>query len=342
MAEYNLLHCYSATRSTIDDVEIIRLSNLTDDVSVSIAPQVGNNAFEFLVGGKNYFWFPHSSIGEFAENPQLCGNPLLTPWANRLDQHAFYANGTQYKLNPELHNYLTDPLDQPIHGLLLYSSWWEVTQLDAQEGLASVTSCLDFSSHQSLMEQFPFPHRLEMRYVLRNDTLKVQLGIENTGTDPMPVSVGFHPYFQLHDCPRDEWVVHIAADSVWNLNENLIPTGSKSSVQEVFPNSRKMVLKGHSLDHVFGDLHGDEFTQFRVQGKKEQLVVTYGKKFPVAVIYAPDGPGQSFICFEPMSGITNAFNLAHQNIYNGLMSIQPGETWKEDYMITVRQSEPRQ
>jgi hypothetical protein len=36
--------------------------------------------------------------------------------------------------------------------------------------------------------------------------------------------------------------------------------------------------------------------------------VVYGPKYTVAVIYAP--PGKDFICFEPMSAITDAFNLA--------------------------------
>jgi aldose 1-epimerase len=60
--------------------------------------------------------------------------------------------------------------------------------------------------------------------------------------------------------------------------------------------------------------------------------VTYGPKYTVAVVYAP--PGKSFICFEPMSGITDAFNLAHAGVYKELQSIPPGGHWRESFWIS--------
>ena len=35
--------------------------------------------------------------------------------------------------------------------------------------------------------------------------------MENQASEPMPVGVGYHPYFQLPDMPRDQWKVHVAA-----------------------------------------------------------------------------------------------------------------------------------
>jgi aldose 1-epimerase len=68
-----------------------------------------------------------------------------------------------------------------------------------------------------------------------------------------------------------------------------------------------------------------------VQAKKERVTVEYGPKYTVAVVYAP--PAQSFICFEPMAAITNAFNLAHAGVYKDLQSIPPGGQWKESFWI---------
>jgi aldose 1-epimerase len=56
-------------------------------------------------------------------------------------------------------------------------------------------------------------------------------------------------------------------------------------------------------------------------------------KYHTAVVYAPGGEGRDFICFEPMSGITNAFNLAHRGRYDDLQSIAPGAEWVESYSI---------
>jgi aldose 1-epimerase len=69
-----------------------------------------------------------------------------------------------------------------------------------------------------------------------------------------------------------------------------------------------------------------------VAGKHQKITVSYGLNYKVAVIYAPQG--RDFICFEPMAALTNAFNLAHQHIYEDLQTIGPGEHWRENFFIT--------
>jgi len=55
------------------------------------------------------------------------------------------------------------------------------------------------------------------------------------------------------------------------------------------------------------------------------------------VVYAPlptaASPDRSFVCFEPMAGITNAFNLAHRGVYKELQQIPPGQTWRESFWV---------
>jgi len=68
-----------------------------------------------------------------------------------------------------------------------------------------------------------------------------------------------------------------------------------------------------------------------VQGAKQKISVLFGPRFTVAVIYAPKG--RPFICFEPMTGLTNAFNLAHAGLYRDLQSIPPGDAWQESFWI---------
>lgn len=327
---------HSAVRETVDGVPVVRLRS-PQGASVSIAPRIGNLAYEFLVGGKNAFWFPFSSLGEFAASPALCGNPFLAPWANRLDEHGFQFEGARYALNRGLGNYLLDQFDQPIHGLLVYASQWRVVSMDAGESGASVTSRLEFSRHPSLMAQFPFAHEIEMTYRLTDRALQVTTVVRNLSAEAMPVSVGFHPYFQVHDCPRDEWRLHLATDSVWDLNERFTPTGGKTPIGSALPDAGSLPLRGRALDHVFGDLHrgGSRWPSFHVTGARERVRVDYGPGFEVAVVYAPRGEGQSFVCFEPMSGVTNAFNLASRGVYDALPVILPGKAWSARFRIVV-------
>src|SRR5579863_8416187 len=87
---------YTARRTTADGVAVVRLEDQRHHTTVSVAPTVGNVAFELMVNGHNALWFPFPSVAAFRAKPRICGIPLLAPWADRLDEIAFYANGRKY------------------------------------------------------------------------------------------------------------------------------------------------------------------------------------------------------------------------------------------------------
>jgi aldose 1-epimerase len=180
-----------------------------------------------------------------------------------------------------------------------------------------------------MMAQFPFAHSIEMTYRLHEGVLEVRTAIENLSAAPMPVGIGYHPYFQLHDAPRDQWRVHLAARDHLALSKMFIPTGERKPLE--FPDP--LPLAGVALDDVFGGLVRDtsERATFSVEGAHEKISVIYGPKYTVAVVYAP--AGRQFICFEPMSTITDGFNQAHAGLYKELQSIPPGATWRESFWI---------
>jgi aldose 1-epimerase len=320
---------YSAGKSSDHGIEIVRLADAPRKTEVSIVPSVGNMAYEMKVNGRNILFGPFGNVSELKAKPALAGVPFLAPWANRLDQDAYWVNGKKYLLNPDLANFRYDGNHKPIHGLLAFRPDWQVTRLEADDKSARVTSRLEFTRYPDLMAQFPFAHTLEMTYRLENGTLEVETVLHNQSTQPIPVAIGYHPYFQLHDAPRDEWQVHLAAREQYVLSDVLIPTGERK------PHSFKdpQPLAGAQLDTVFGALvrGADGRAHFSVTGKQEKISVIYGPKYTVAVVYAP--PGRNFICFEPMAAITNAFNLAQKGAYKELQSLPPGEDWRESFWI---------
>ena len=321
---------YSVRRETVGGIDVVRLVDAARAVEVAIAPSVGNTAFEWKVRGKNFLYFPYPGPAEFARRPRFCGVPFLAPWANRIDVDGYWANGKRYLFNPELCNVSRDGNQHPIHGLLTYSNLWKVVEAEGDDRAAWLTSRLEFWRHPDLMAQFPFPHTLTMTYRLHDGTVEVETAIENHGVDPMPVGIGYHPYFRLHDVPRDEWRVHLAARDHLILNAQLIPTGESKPIEFADPHS----LSTGQLDDVFSNLvrDPDGLARFHVEGGRERVTVTYGPKYTVAVVYAPKG--QDFICFEPMAAITNAFNLAHAGLYKELQSVAPGASWKESFWMT--------
>lgn len=320
---------YTIEKTTVDSVEVYVLRDQAHATEVRVVPGIGNNSYEMTVKGQKVFWSPYQTLGEFAAKPAHLGNPLLWPWANRIDGASYWVGGRQYSLDLTVGNVNPGPNNTPIHGLLVYTKLWQVKSSKADGHGASLTARIEFWRHPELMAQFPFAHNIEMTYRLANGALEVETAIENLSTGPLPVSLGYHPYFQITDAPRDEWRVHLPAKDRLALSNRLIPTGEKSPN----PYADPLKLEGVSLDDVFDGLvrDADGKSRFWVEGKKQRITVEYGPHYEVAVVYSPKGRG--FICFEPMTGPTNAFNAAHAGWYKGLQSVAPGTTWKESFRV---------
>jgi len=324
-----------AQYSVHQEGDVVRLEDARRQTTVSIIPSRGNSAFDMRVKGKKVLQFPYANVEAYKAGRGLSGIPFLAPWANRLDEPAFYANGKKYPFNLELGNVRPGEQNHPIHGFLTTASQWEVVEAKADAAAAWITSRLDFYRQPQFMAQFPFAHSIAMTYRLMDGTLEVLVKLLNLSAEPMPVAIGFHPYFQVNDAPRDEWTFGIAARTEWILSKELIPTGETRPIEQLLSKPQGGTLKGLALDHVFGDLIRDAAGKATmwVQGKAERIEVVFGPNYRAVVVYSPGGPGRDFICFEPMTGITDALNLAHRGLYKELQSIPPGQTWQESFWV---------
>jgi len=348
--------------------DVVQLRDAQTDTTVSVMTTV-SNAYEMVVKGQNVIRIPFATVDDFRARPGLNGIPLLAPFANRLDETAFYANGKKYNLDMELGN-VRGPI--PIHGYLSNAKDWKMVEAKADGKAAWVTNRLDFYRNPQWMQQFPFAHTLEMMYRLADGILEVRTKIENLSIEPMPVAIGFHPYFQLTDSTREDWVLSIGAKTQFLLADNKIPTGETQPADKFFPDRKAVPLKDFDLDHVFGDLDRDAQGRavMSVKGKAQQLDVLLGPNYKSIVLYSPNpanarggggrggGGGQStatpapsgmpeipltaakdtvtnrgFIAFEPMVGITDSMNLAQKGLYKELQSIPPGGTWQESFWL---------
>jgi aldose 1-epimerase len=198
--------------------------------------------------------------------------------------------------------------------------------------------------------------------------LEVRTKVLNLSAEPMPVALGYHPWLQLTDSPRDEWTITVPARTRWLLSYQKVPTGVTEPTDTFFPGF-KGALKDYNLDDVFTDLVRDAQGRATatLKGRTQQIEISQGPNFRALIVYSPNptntgkgsqipppnpnppaagaAPAQApppapnplatpnFICFEPMAGITNALNLAHRGVYKELQSIQPGGTWQESFWI---------
>jgi aldose 1-epimerase len=314
-------------------IEVVELKDPRTATTVSIVPSVGNVAFSMKVNGQELLYWPFESVAAFKTKPTLSGIPLLAPFANRLDETAFYANGTRYAFDLTLGN-VRSPI--PIHGFVTSTDRWQLIEQKTDATAAWATSRLDFSSEPNWMRQWPFAHTIEVTHRIERGVLEVRTRITNRSADPMPLAIGFHPYFQLTDSPRDEWTIAVGARQHWLLSGAKLPTGETEPIERLFQNPQAVSLADHDLDDVFSDLGRDATGRatLTVRGRQQAIDIVFGPNYRAAVIYAPRG--RNFICVEPMVGITNALNLAHKGVYRELQNVARGESWQESFWIAPR------
>ena len=328
--------------------DVVTLSDTRTALVVRVLTPA-SNAYQMTVKGEDVIRRTWNTLDDIRGQLGLNGVPLLWPYANRLDEQAFYANGQKYSFDPGLGN--TGRGAIPIHGFVTGADAWKVVEAKADARSAWVTMKLDFFRIPRYMKQFPFAHTLTMTYRVQDGTLEVHTRIDSLSDEPMPVAIGFHPYFQLTDSPREEWRIAIGAKTHWKLEPSKLPTGETEPITQFLPDPKHVLVKDVMLDDIFTDLERDERGRATLSliGKAQQVDVLIGPKFRTALVYTPPnnpnrggGPGpnpappvpmRGSVAFEPMAAITNALNLTQKGLYKELQSIEPGGSWEESFWI---------
>jgi aldose 1-epimerase len=325
---------YTAEKTSEQNVPMVRLSDTVQGVEVEILPTLGNRVYQMRVRDKNILYYPSGDLSDHLKSPCLGGVPFLAPWADLLDEQAFWANGKRYGFNMSLGNVWGQ---RPIHGLLTDSPLWQVMEVAADHHSAHVTSRLEFWKYPDLMAQWPFAHEYQITHRLAGGVLEVKTTVTNLSLDPMPMAIGFHPYFQIPSIPRDEWMAHLAARTRVMADQNQIPTGEMRPLD--IPNPSP--LRDQVLDDCFTDLEPDAEgrARFSIEAGGKTIEILFGPNYRVATIYLPAPPPEEnakFVCIEPLTAIINGVNLSRQDKYSGLQTVPAGSEWTESFWIGAR------
>jgi len=268
--------------------DVVQLRDGTSDTVVSVLLPV-NNAYEMVVKGKNVIRMTINSVDQMRANPGLNGIPFLAPFANRLDEDAFYANGKKYNFDMELGNVRGAV---PIHGYLSGTSHWQLVQFKADGKSAWVTSKLEFTKYPDYMKQFPFAHTITMTYRLANGAMEVHTRLDNHSAEPMPVAIGFHPYFALTDSARKDWTLSAPLKKHWLLTDTKVPTGQTEPAENFFGGDPHSVplsrFADKPIDDVFSDIERDDKGRGTItfKGASQSISLTAGSNFKGFVLYS--------------------------------------------------------
>ncbi|MGH3562861.1 MAG: aldose 1-epimerase, partial [Mycobacterium sp.] len=204
-------------------MHIVTLRNPSSPVEAQFVPDAGMIGISLTDSGVQLLG-QHRGLDAYISDAKTMGIPLLYPWANRLAANAYTAEGETITLTPGNNGVRTDPNGLPIHGVLAAYPRWRVLAELANE----LTAELDFGADPGLLASFPFPHLLALTVRLSGRELTVITVVTPTGDKAVPLCFGFHPYLQLPNVARSEWLIETPPLRHLGLDERCLPTGETS------------------------------------------------------------------------------------------------------------------
>jgi aldose 1-epimerase len=233
----------------------------------------------------------------------------LVPLGNRVEGNGFDMGGRRYRFEPNT--------EEPfyIHG----DGWLGRWKVEEKSG-AGIT--LSFVQEQP--GQSPHVYRAMQSITLDGATLRMELSVQNCGTEALPFGIGFHPYF-----PRSAGTKLSAPASLWwTEGADYLPK-VREPVPETADFSRLRELPVHRLNHCFEGWTSMAKIVWPETGLGARIAAD--PIFSRYMLYAPD-EDPTFFCLEPMSHAPNALAMAGPE---GLHVLAPGETLSGGFSISV-------
>lgn len=291
------------------------------DLEVTLLPRLGNNVISLWDRREEREVLRRPDEGDlefYMQKPYHFGIPLLIP-PGRISKGKFEYDGQQYQFDRNTAN------DNHIHGLHRTQSWCVSDIQEDEEGCA-VTTEFKTTDDPRWMEQLPAPLKFEMTYRLQDASLQQTLKVTHLGGDrSIPFGIGYHTWFMIDGQP-ERWNLKLPVESVYALNEELLPTGEVEPLGPLEALNDGLNLQGTNFD-----------TALRIGNKRpvEALLMRddgYGLQYRADenlfrhwVIYTK-GTADQFLCIEPYTWLPDAPNLPQGPDFTGLISLAPGQS----------------
>ncbi len=219
-----------------------------------------------------------------------------------------------------------------MHGLLLSSRVDEMRQetTEEQDTVRGTLRAGDFQGRWLSQAEVEFEN------VLRSDSFAATIKVRNVGEEPLPMGIGWHPYFNLPSGRRQQARLRIPARSRLPVNDydEVLPTGEIVPVEGTvydfsMPGGR--ALGDLYLDDCFVDLGRSAEGTSEIVAEIVDPEASYGLRIignspaiKAIQIYAP--PDKSFVALEPQLNWADPFgSVWGSNADTGMVILQPGE-----------------
>lgn len=268
-----------------------------------IAPSNGGGvaAFWWDIDGQRLDWLkPATEVAANTPANQLGCFPLV-PFFGRIGNGRFSFRGTEVRLHP---NIAESP--HAVHG----HGWQRAWSIDRHsEGCAEMV-------YEHRADDWPWAYQSRQAVRLDGDgALSLTLTVKNLDASPMPAGLGFHPYF-----PRqDGATISARLSHVWEYDDTFMPL-RKRRIGPGTDLSAGPRVDELDIDAVFEGWKGP--AAIGLNGGDVIVSASPGVS-RVVVVARPAG---RFFTFEPVTHVSDAFNLAAKgDDTTGMITLAPGE-----------------
>ncbi|MEL7222639.1 MAG: hypothetical protein AAGJ93_15055 [Bacteroidota bacterium] len=234
---------------------------------------------------------------------------VLYPFPNRLKGGKYHWQGQDYQFpvnDTELNNAL--------HGFGMTRPLVIVSQeLGKDEAIIRMEG-----SYSGELPYYPWPFTFGFDYHLKtSNEFIVKMWARNDGDTPIPMGLGWHPYFQLDDTAAACSLQLPTLDMV-GIDQQMIPTGKRYTYEEFLT---PKAIGSTVLDNCFAINDPNNRLEARLSGQRGILNYwqeTGPGKFNYLQVFTP--PYGTSVALEPMTCNVDAFNNGE-----GLVTLQSGE-----------------
>jgi len=278
--------------------------------SIQLAPALGGAVVRYWTdyssdrGGAAIDWLRPAPAGALAHSrPFQMAAFALVPYSNRIRDGRFEFEGRA----------VVQPLNYPPERHAIHGHGW---QADWQPVEVQADTAVIEYHHPP--DAWPWAYRATQRFALEHDGLGIELTVANEGRTAMPAGLGWHPYFLR--TPRA--TLTAAVEAMWQTDREMLPTALVAPRPDADP-TRGVPVDASALDNCFTGWSHRAVIDWPERGAR--LVMTTEPPLDFLVVFTP--PGRPFFCAEPVSHVTDAFNLAAGGRADtGARTLAPGES----------------
>jgi aldose 1-epimerase len=205
-----------------------------------------------------------------------------------------------------------------MHGLMLDAPFAVVEQSDAH--VRGVFNAGNFRGHWLSATD------VTVEYRLTPDALMLTIEAANVGDEPLPMGIGWHPWFNLPSGDRRQARLRIPATARTGVNnyDEVLPTGEVAAVAGTpYDFSQGCELGDLYLDDCFVRLTGDAAELVDAAGGLGLRIGAHVPPVKAFQVYAP--PDAGFVVIEPQYNWADPFSPVWRDEDTGMVVLQPGE-----------------